>query len=51
VRSVPLRRGANLESFVLLYIAQEIRVLVSYIVRVLVGLQDNNVNRIICGES
>jgi hypothetical protein len=50
MRSVPLRRGADLGSPALLYIAYEGGLLVSYNVRVLVGLPNSNVTRIICGE-
>ena len=49
MRSVPLCY-ADLESPALLYIAQEVGLLVSYNVRVLVGLQDSNVTRITYGE-
>ena len=45
MRSVPLCY-ADLESPTLLYIAQEIGLLVGYNVRVLVGLQDSNVTKI-----
>ena len=51
MRSVSLGRGADLGSLSLLYIAQEASLLVSYNVRVLVGLHDSNVTRITCGES
>ena len=45
MRSVP---HADLGSLTLLYIAQEVGLLVGYNVRVLVGLQDSNVTKIIC---
>ena len=47
MRSAPL---ADLGSLVLLYIAQKASLLVGYNIRVLVGLQDSNVTRIIYGE-
>ena len=50
MRSVPLRRGADLGSSALLYIVQEARVLVGYNIEVLVGLHDSNITRITCGE-
>jgi hypothetical protein len=48
VRSVSL---ADLESLVLFYIFLEASFLVGYSVRVLVGLHNSNVTRIIYGES
>jgi hypothetical protein len=42
--------STNLGSPALLYIGQEASLLVSYNVRVLVGLQGSNVTRITCGK-
>jgi len=50
MRSVPLRRGADLGSSALLYIVHKARVLVGYNVEILAGLQDSNVTRITFGE-